>query len=74
MVTSDLTSHVFVNYILVIAIEVPANFFCIYAIDKFGRKPVLALFSQILTGMVCILAGILTSSDPWAAVSEVLYS
>jgi len=59
MAASDLSDDVFVNFILVILIEIPANFFCVYAMDKFGRKPLL-VFSQILAGVSCIAAGLMT--------------
>ena len=59
MAASDLSDDVFVNFILVILIEIPANFFCVYAMDKFGRKPLL-VFSQILAGVACIVAGLMT--------------
>ena len=71
MAASDLSSDLFVNYILVILVEIPANFFCIYAMDKFGRKPLL-VFSQILAGVACIAAGLLTeySDISWLPVSN----
>ena len=69
MAASDLSSDLFVNYILVILVEIPANFFCIYAMDKFGRKPLL-VFSQILAGVACISAGLSTeyTSISWLPV------
>ena len=57
MAASDLSSNLFVNYILAILVEIPANFFCVYAMDKFGRKPLL-VFSLILGGVTCIAAGL----------------
>lgn len=67
MAASDLSSNIFVNYTFVILVEIPANFFCIFAMDKYGRKPVLA-FSQILAGCTCISAGFLRDYDPWIPV------
>ena len=70
MAASDLSSDLFVNYILVILVEIPANFFCVYAMDKFGRKPLL-VFSLILAGVTCIAAGLLAeyTDISWLPVS-----
>ena len=68
MVASDLSDNLFINYILVIMIEIPAILFCTYAMDKIGRKPCLA-YSQILAGVACIAAGFLIDFDPRIPVS-----
>ena len=74
MAASDLSADVFVNFILVILIEIPANFFCVYAMDKFGRKPLL-VFSQILAGVSCIAAGLMTEYYAgWLPVSIIWHA
>ena len=65
---SDLSEDLFVNYLLVISVEIPANFFCVWAMDRFGRKKVLSC-SLILAGAACIAAGLLTDFDSWIPVS-----
>lgn len=67
MTASNLSDDIFVNYILLVFVELPANIFCVYGMDKFGRKPFLA-FSQIVAGITCIAAGLTTGLNPWIPV------
>ena len=67
MTASNLSDDIFVNYILVVIVELPANIFCVYAMDKFGRKPLLTC-SQIVAGITCIAAGLTTGLNPWIPV------
>ena len=67
MTASNLSEDIFVNYILVVFVELPANVFCVYAMDKLGRKPFLAV-SQIVAGTTCIAAGLCTGLNPWIPV------
>ena len=68
MVASDLSDDLFLNFILVLMVEIPANLFCTYAMGKFGRKKCLS-YSQILAGVSCIAAGFLVDYDPRIPVS-----
>jgi len=63
MVASDIGDNVFLNFSLVLGIELPAILFATYGLDKFGRKPLLA-YSQILAGVTLIAAGLLINYDP----------
>ena len=68
MVAADLSDNIFVNYLLVILVEIPAIIACTYVMDKLGRKPCLA-YSQILAGVTCVIAGFLIDYDPIIPVS-----
>ena len=68
MVASDIGDNVFLNFSLVLGIELPAILFATYGLDKFGRKPLLA-YSQILAGVTLIAAGLLINYDPLIPVS-----
>lgn len=67
MTASTLSTNIFLNYTLVILVEIPAHFFCIYVMNVWGRKPILC-FCQILSGVACIAAGFL-GSVPWLQVT-----
>ncbi len=68
---AELSGDIFLDYTLLIAIEIPAHFFCIYMLDRWGRKPILS-FSLILSGVSCIIAG-LVSSISWLQARNKLY-
>ena len=72
MTASSLSDDVFLNYTLLILVEVPANVLAYYLMDKVGRKPILA-GCQILSGLACIIAGFL-SSVTWLQVNQALFS
>ncbi len=67
MTASSLSDNLFLNYTLLILVEIPASFFCVYAMDRLGRKPLLAL-SQILAGVTCVSAGLLSDVSTWLPV------
>lgn len=67
MTASSLSANVFLNFTLLILVEIPAHFFCIVLMDTWGRKPVLS-FCQILSGLSCILAGF-AEDITWLQVS-----
>ena len=46
------------NYLLGVAIEIPADIFCILVMDCWGRRPILS-FCQAIAGVSCIIAGLL---------------
>ena len=73
MVASDIGDNLFLNFILVLGIELPAILFATYGLDRFGRKPLLA-YSQILAGVTLIAAGLLMDYDPLIPVSFVWFS
>merc|ERR1719228_1171379 len=53
---ATLTSDLYTNYSLAIAVEIPAHFFLLLVMDRWGRKPTLGL-SQVLAGLTCVAAG-----------------
>ena len=57
---TDLTGNFFSDYSLLIFVEIPAHFYCILALDRIGRKPILS-FSLILSGLCCIVAAFVDS-------------
>jgi len=63
---SSLSDDVFLNYTLLILVEVPANVLAYFLMDKVGRKPILA-GCQILSGLACVVAGFLGSG--WLQVA-----
>ena len=60
MTASNLSEHLFLDYTLIILIEVPALFFLYFMMIKVGRKTILA-GCQIMSGTSCIIAGFLYS-------------
>eukprot|EP00092_Neocalanus_flemingeri_P029516 GFUD01032052.1.p1 GENE.GFUD01032052.1~~GFUD01032052.1.p1 ORF type:complete len:317 (-),score=69.35 GFUD01032052.1:68-1018(-) len=59
---ATLTPDLYVNFMLAIFVEIPAHFALLLVLDRLGRKPVLGL-SQILAGVTCIGAGLITSES-----------
>jgi len=59
---ATLTPDLYINFMLAILVEIPAHFACILTLDRLGRKPVLG-FSQILAGVTCIGAGLVTAQS-----------
>lgn len=57
---ATLTSDLYLNFTLAIAVEIPAHFACLLVLDRWGRKPVLG-FSQLLAGLTCVAAGFITT-------------
>merc|ERR1719233_2316954 len=58
--SASLSSDPFTSFALSASMEIPAYLFCVFCLDKAGRKAILA-FSQILAGSTCIIAGVLPS-------------
>ena len=54
---TNLGSSVYVNFILVQLIEIPAAVSCIFVVDPWGRKLSLALFF-VLSGIGSIVSGL----------------
>jgi len=59
---ATLNTNLYTNFMLAIAVEIPAHFACLFALDRFGRKPVLGI-SQIIAGVTCIAAGFCTAES-----------
>jgi len=59
---ATLTPDLYLNFTLAILVEIPAHFAGLLLLDRLGRKPVLGL-SQLLAGVTCIAAGLITSND-----------
>ena len=51
---------VYTNFILSVGIENPGYVFCVFVMDRWGRRLILG-FTQIISGVPCIFAGLLTS-------------
>jgi len=69
---ATLTTNLYTNFSLAIAVEIPAYFACMKALDIFGRKPVLVI-SQIIAGVTCIAAGFFTAdSVSWLQITLVI--
>ena len=66
MTASTLSSNVFLNFTLLILVEIPAAVCCYLLMDRLGRKPILA-GCQILSGVACVTAGFV-SSITWLQV------
>ncbi len=54
---ASLSDNIFLNYILLILVEIPAVFVCLYTLDAWGRKVTLAT-AQVLAGVSCMVAGL----------------
>ena len=65
---TDLTGNFFSDYSLLIFVEIPAHFYCILALDRIGRKRILA-FSLMLSGVCCIVAAFVDHIS-WLQVRE----
>ncbi|KAJ8714427.1 hypothetical protein PYW07_002652 [Mythimna separata] len=49
----SLAGNKYVNFILAAFIEIPANFTCLFVLDRFGRKKVM-IITYILSAILCI--------------------
>lgn len=49
----SLAGNMYVNFMLVAFIEIPANFCCLFVLDRFGRKRVM-ITTYILSAILCI--------------------
>jgi len=67
MAASSLSDNIFLNYTLLILVEIPANILVYLLMDKVGRKPILS-GCQILSGVACVAAGLLGSVS-WLQVT-----
>jgi len=67
---SNLSGNFFINYELSMVIEIPAYFFGIFAMTKFGRRFTLVA-SLLITGLSCLATG-LVPTDP--AIYEIVFS
>ena len=51
----NLSSSIYLNFVLTASIEIPSYIFCVLVMDGWGRKPIL-VFCQFLAGTTCIAA------------------
>lgn len=49
----SLAGNKYINFMLVAFIEIPANFVCLFVLDRFGRKRVL-IITYLLSAILCI--------------------
>jgi len=59
---ATLTPDLYTNYMLAIAVEIPAHFASYFLLDTLGRRHVLGL-AQLLAGAACIAAGFIDSDS-----------
>ncbi|CAB3244111.1 unnamed protein product [Arctia plantaginis] len=64
----SLAGNVYVNFMLVSFIEIPANFCCLFVLDRFGRKKVL-ITTYILSAILCISLSFLPKDLNWWRLS-----
>ena len=65
----DLGEMDFLAFFLSGAVEIPAYFFCLYFLDKWGRRPVQAMFFFI-SGIACLVTTFLREYDWLYRVSQ----
>ena len=67
----DLLGDPYTNFILSVGIEIPGYVFCVFVMDRWGRRPILS-FTQIVSGVACIGAGLLTSVPSMSVLQVIL--
>lgn len=60
----SLAGNKYINFMLVAFIEIPANFCCLFVLDKFGRKRVM-ISTYILSAILCIGLAFLPKDQSW---------
>ncbi|KAL4711037.1 hypothetical protein ACJJTC_018002 [Scirpophaga incertulas] len=63
----SLAGNKYVNFILVVFVEIPANFVCLLVLDRFGRKKTL-IITYILSACLCISLSFLPKESTWWAL------
>ncbi|XP_075979428.1 organic cation transporter protein-like [Anticarsia gemmatalis] len=66
----SLAGNMYVNFMLVAFIEIPANFCCLFVLDRFGRKRVM-IITYVLSALLCISLSFLPKGSGW--LSLVIY-
>ena len=69
--SAGLGTDAFSSFALSAAMEIPSYIFCIFSLDRVGRKGILC-FSQLLAGSTCILAAVLPLPADLAFVKIIL--
>ena len=69
---TSLAGDVYSNFCLIIIVEIPSYFFCIFVMDCWGRRPILS-FCQVLSGLFCILAALL-QEYPSLGILQVIFT
>lgn len=62
----SLAGNKYVNFMLVAFIEIPANFTCLFVLDRFGRKKVM-IITYILSAVLCISLSFLPKGE-WNSI------
>nr|XP_021201096.2 organic cation transporter protein [Helicoverpa armigera] len=60
----SLAGNKYINFMLVAFIEIPANFTCLFVLDRFGRKKVMIIM-YILSAILCISLSFLPKNQTW---------
>ncbi|XP_026727663.1 organic cation transporter protein-like [Trichoplusia ni] len=60
----SLAGNKYINFMLVAFIEIPANFVCLFVLDRFGRKRVM-IITYILSAILCISLSFLPKDQSW---------
>ncbi|XP_068622574.1 organic cation transporter protein-like [Battus philenor] len=63
----SLAGNKYVNFMLVAFVEIPANFVCLFVLDKFGRKRTL-IITYVLSACLCISLSLLPKDQKWLSL------
>lgn len=67
----SLAGNKYINFMLVAFIEIPANFVCLFVLDRFGRKKVL-ITTYIISACLCIGLSFVPTGYPWWSLTVYL--
>lgn len=68
----SLAGNIYVNFMLVSFIEIPANFCCLFVLDRYGRKKVL-ITTYILSAILCISLSFLPKGTFTCTIINYIY-
>ncbi|XP_013173810.1 PREDICTED: organic cation transporter protein-like [Papilio xuthus] len=66
----SLAGNKYINFMLVAFVEIPANFVCLYVLEKFGRKRTLTS-TYLLSACFCVSLSLIRKDQKW--LSLVIY-
>lgn len=69
--STSLSGDPYLNFCLNVFIEIPGYIFALFVMDCWGRRPILS-FCQAVSGVACILAGLLVTVPSLGALQLVL--
>ena len=69
--STSLSGDSYTNFMLSVTVEIPGYLFCIFAMDCWGRRPILS-FCQAMSGIACIAAGLMFKVDSLAGLQVFL--